>query len=247
MSLPVFYVAREKLRVGERIVVAGQEGRHAAVVRRIRAGESIQLTDGEGQLARARVVAVDRSSITVDVLDGAQVPRPIPTLVVVQALPKGERGELAVELMTEIGVDVIIPWTASRCVVRWQGEREGRGLARWRSAAREAAKQSHRAWWPIVEPLTSTAGVVDRLAGAQSAFVLNEGATSSLAPSRIPTTGEVIVVVGPEGGVTDEETQQFIVSGAESVSVGPTVLRTSTAGLVAATVILSAGPRWSTS
>ena len=246
MSLPVFHASGEQLRTTDLVVLDGAEGRHASVVRRLRVGERVVLTDGHGLVAQGTVVNIDRSTLTVAVQARQDVPRPEPALVVIQALPKGERGELAVELMTEVGVDVIIPWSASRCVARWEGERAERGLARWRTAARAAAKQSRRVWWPEIGSLVSTPEVAGRIAGAELGLVLDGGAATSLARSMAPTTGEVVVVVGPEGGITEEETERFVEAGAAVVRAGPTVLRTSTAGLVAATVILSGGGRWAT-
>jgi 16S rRNA (uracil1498-N3)-methyltransferase len=246
VTLPVFHAPRADLTSGAEIHVGGSEGRHASTVRRLRVGEQLALTDGQGLVARGTVTAVARDGLVVAVAERDEVPRPTPTLVVVQALPKGDRGELAVELMSEIGVDVIVPWAAHRCVARWEGDRAERGMSRWRSTAREAAKQSRRAWWPTVEPLASTADVVRRIAGADRSYVLNEAATTPLASETTSHDGEVVVVVGPEGGVTPVETDEFLAAGAHSVSIGPNVLRTSTAGLVAAVVLLAGAPRWST-
>jgi 16S rRNA (uracil1498-N3)-methyltransferase len=167
----------------------------------------------------------------------------------VQAVPKGDRAELAVETMTEVGVDVIVPWAAERCVAIWTGghDQEARGqraLERWRSAAREAAKQSRRSWLPEVPTLASTAAVTERCGSAACSIILEPGAGTRLGALPLPASGEIVVIVGPEGGVSPAELAGFERAGAIPVRLGPTVLRTSTAGAAAAAVLLSRSARW---
>lgn len=244
MSPPVFLADSARLAAG-RVLLDGAEGRHAASVRRLRPGERVDLADGAGLLAECVVAEVTgRDSLLLDVLARHRVPPPQPRLVVVQALPKGDRGELAVETMTEAGVDEIVPWPAARCVTQWRPERRDKALGRWRSAAREAAKQARRAWLPeVAEPL-ATPGVAARIAAADRALVLHESAPTPISAAGPPATGEILVIVGPEGGITDDELAAFTAAGATAVRLGPTVLRTSTAGVAAAAVLLSATGRW---
>ena len=169
---------------------------------------------------------------------------PDPRIVVVQALPKGDRGELAVEIMTEVGVDEIVPWAAARCVTRWRPERREKSLARWRTTAREAGKQARRAWLPGVPDLVTTEQVADRIAAAAGAVVLHEAAATPLSSLELPAGGEILLVVGPEGGLTDEEVATLTAAGGRPTRLGPTVLRTSTAGAAAAAVLLSRTGRW---
>jgi 16S rRNA (uracil1498-N3)-methyltransferase len=245
MSLPVFWMDGQRLRAGDRLELDGDEGHHAAVVRRTRAGELIELTDGAGHLARCVVVDSGKRGLTCEVRSRSDVPPHAPRLTVVQALPKGDRGELAVELMTEVGVDVIVPWAAGRCITQWKGERGAKALRRWRSAAREAAKQSRRAWFPDVTELATTAAVAKCMEAATLPLVLHEGAGRGLGDLTAPPDGDVVLVVGPEGGITDDEIAQLTAAGGLAVRLGPTVLRTSTAGAVAAGVLLSRTARWS--
>jgi 16S rRNA (uracil1498-N3)-methyltransferase len=240
----MFVIDTERLLAGDLIELDGDEGRHAAVVRRIRPGEHIELTDGAGRVALARVVDTHNSGLTCEVQERRDVDRPAPHLTVVQALPKGDRGELAVEVMTEVGVDRVVPWAASRCITQWRGDRGHKALRKWRSTAREAAKQSGRAWFPDVTELAGTDAVTRRLATAGLALVLHESAHEPLAAVDVPAAGDVVVVVGPEGGIDDGELGAFIDAGARAVRLGPTVLRTSTAGVVAAGVLLSRTARW---
>jgi 16S rRNA (uracil1498-N3)-methyltransferase len=239
---PVFLADRAELQ-HEVIILSGAEGRHAAV-RRLRPGERADVADGAGLIAECVVSAASSRGLELTVLARREVPRPDPSITVVQAIPKGDRGELAVEEMTEVGVDRIMPWTAARCVPVWQGDRGARSLARWRATAREAAKQSRRAWVPEVTEPASAADVTQVITKAACAFVLEPGAARSLGHLSPPESGDLVVIVGPEGGITDEETAAFRAAGATSRSLGPTVLRTSTAGLVAAAVLLSRSGRW---
>ncbi|QXJ25068.1 16S rRNA (uracil(1498)-N(3))-methyltransferase [Actinomadura graeca] len=243
MSPPVFLASTEALE-GERVLLDGPEGRHAATVRRLRAGERVDLTDGAGLLAECVVTTVDRASLTLDVLARHREPPPRPRLVVVQALPKGDRGELAVETMTEVGVDEIVPWSAARCVTQWRPERREKALGRWRATAREAGKQARRSRLPHVADLASTARVAERLAAASLALVLHEEADAPLSAVEPPADGEIVLVVGPEGGITGEELERLGAAGGRPTRLGPTVLRTSTAGVAAAAVLLAATGRW---
>ncbi|BCJ31966.1 16S rRNA (uracil(1498)-N(3))-methyltransferase [Actinocatenispora sera] len=221
----------------------GAEGHHAADVVRLRAGETLLLGDGAGTVADCVVTAVARGVLDVEVTRYRRLPAREPRLVVAQALAKGDRGELAVQTMTEVGVDEIVPWQAARSVVRWQGDRGARSLARWRITAREAAKQSRRAFLPTVADPVGTAALAARLAGA-SAYVLHEDADTPLATAPVPSTGTVLLVVGPEGGVAPEELTAFETAGATPVRLGPEVLRTSTAGVAALAVLSAATGRW---
>ncbi|HEX5089172.1 MAG TPA: 16S rRNA (uracil(1498)-N(3))-methyltransferase [Nocardioides sp.] len=226
---------------GSTVVVEGPEAHHAVAVRRLGVGEPLLLTDGVGRVATCEVTGTGKARLEVAVRSVSTEPAPVPEVVVVQALPKGDRGELAVELLTEVGVARIVPWAASRSVAVWRGERAARSLAKWRSAAREAAKQARRAWFPEVSALASTSDVVALVASAPLALVLHEGATEPL-PGAVPD--RVVLVVGPEGGLAPDELASFDGAGAHPVRLGREVLRTSTAGVAAVSALLSRTPRW---
>lgn len=243
MSAPVFLAETVQLD-RDHVTLSGPEGRHAATVRRLRAGERADLTDGRGRYALCTVTAAGRDTLELEVAERRDVPAPEPSLTVVQALAKGERGELAVETMTEVGVDAIVPWEAAHCVARWRGDRAAKGLTRWRTTAREAAKQARRAWFPEVTDLARTQDVAARLAAADLAVVLHEAAAEPLSALAVPASGEIVAVVGPEGGLTDDEVAAFEKAGARPVRLGPTVLRTSTAGAAAAAVLHARCGRW---
>jgi 16S rRNA (uracil1498-N3)-methyltransferase len=244
VSLPFFLSdAVATASVGDALDLDGDEGRHAATVMRIRAGERVVVTDGAGTSATCTVTDAAKGALALRVDSVTRVERPSPTVTVVQAIPKGDRGELAVEMLTEIDVDRIVPWAASRSVAVWRGERVGKGEAKWRSTARTAAKQARRAWLPEVTDLASTDDVVALLDDADLAVVLHEDAQVPLAALSLVGVAHVVVVVGPEGGLSDEELAAFSVG--EVVRLGSSVLRTSTAGVAAVAALLSRTVRWS--
>lgn len=245
MTLAYFHLTEAAVASpGDLLLLDGPEGHHAAVVRRLTVGEELACTDGAGTVARSRVVEVGKGSLRAEVLDVSTVAPEMPRLVVVQAVPKGDRGERAVEMLTEVGVDLIVPWSASRSVARWKGDRAARSLEKWRAAAREAAKQSRRAWFPHIAPPAGTAEVADLLARASVRVVLHEAASGPLANVPVPGRGEIVIVVGPEGGITDDELAAFAQVGAEPLRLGSSVLRSSTAGVAAAAALLARTPRW---
>jgi 16S rRNA (uracil1498-N3)-methyltransferase len=244
MSPPVFLVDAAAL-LADPVRVEGDEGRHAAVVRRIRVGETVRLTDGAGHAADCAVIDVDGHGLVCAVRGRVELPAPVPRFTAVQALAKGNRGELAVEMLTEVGIDVIVAWAAARSVVQWTPERARKGLARWRSVARESSKQARRVWLPEVRGPASTTQVCELIAEAGTAVVLHESGGRSVDDVPVGVTGDVVLVIGPEGGFTDDELAAFESAGAEAMRLGGTVLRTSTAGVVGAAVLLSRTARWS--
>jgi 16S rRNA (uracil1498-N3)-methyltransferase len=244
-TAPLFLV--DALPAGDRAVLDGPEGRHAATVKRLRAGEAVLLADGRGGLAHAEVDVAGRDTVELTIGDRTVLAPPAPRVLLAQALVKGDRGELAVEMATEAGVDGILPWRASRCVVRWDdGPRGDKALARWRSTVREATKQARRPWLPVVEEPVTTEALARRVAGAAGALVLHEGATTRLAElaGELPTAGDLLLVVGPEGGVSDAEVEVLTAAGARPVRLGHEVLRASTAGAVALGALGVLTGRW---
>jgi 16S rRNA (uracil1498-N3)-methyltransferase len=231
--------------VGSTVEVEGDEARHAVAVRRLRAGESVVLTDGRGRTVTGPVVSTGKGAFSVEVASLSEVPAPQPQVTVVQAIPKGDRGELAVEMLTEVGVARIVPWAASRSVAVWRGERVSRSLARWRTTAREASKQARRPWFAEVDELATTDDVAVLLGRADLAVILHEAARDGGLHLLDPADAEtLLVVVGPEGGLSDDEVAAFLAAGGHAVRLGPEVLRTSTAGVAAVAALLSRTSRW---
>lgn len=219
--------------VGALLELGGDEGRHAAVVRRIRPGEMIIVGSGRGKGVRGVVVEVRGSGLVVEVLSHLATAAEPRCFVAAQALAKGDRSELAVEMMTEMGVSEIVPWQAARSIVRWSGDRGTRSLARWRSTAREAAKQSRRLHVPQVSEPVTTRQLAGRVARTDCALLLHEEAQQSLADIELPAAGTVLIIIGPEGGIAAEEFNELTSAGAQPVLISDGILRTSTAGVVA--------------
>ncbi|WP_406267758.1 16S rRNA (uracil(1498)-N(3))-methyltransferase [Streptomyces sp. NBC_00191] len=247
MTAPVFVVdSLEGVGPGATVTLDGPEGRHAVSVRRLQPGEDIVLTDGRGRGAAGVVVRTEgKDRLIVEPREFPTEPEPTPRITVVQALPKGDRGELAVETMTETGVDAVVPWAAARCITQWKGERAAKSLAKWRATAREAGKQSRRLRFPEVADAATTKQVASLLAEADFAAVLHEEGAEPLATAELPAEGSIVLVVGPEGGVSPEELAAFAEAGAKPYRLGRSVLRTSTAGTAATALLLGRTGRWS--
>ncbi|MFF7239114.1 16S rRNA (uracil(1498)-N(3))-methyltransferase [Streptomyces collinus] len=248
MTAPVFVVEHFDAD-GHRYVLDGPEGRHAVSVKRLEAGEEVVLTDGAGRHAVCEVIGTEgKDRLIVRLGTVTEEPEPAPRITVVQALPKGDRGEVAVETMTEVGVDAVVPWQAARCVTQWRGERGLKALGKWRATAREAGKQSRRVRFPEIADAATTKQVAALLAGADFAAVLHSDfahGSAPLATAELPERGEIVLVVGPEGGVSRDELALFEEAGARAFVLGPSVLRTSTAGTAAAALLLGRTGRWS--
>ena len=232
MSDPLFLARFDQVRIGGIVEVTGDEARHAVVVKRTVPGESVLLADGAGRAVRGRVVAAERNRMAVEVTEMLESPPRAHRFVVAQALAKGDRSELAVETMTELGVDEILAWQAARSIVRWQGERGAKSLGRWAATAREATKQSRRFRIPEVSA-ADTSRVVERIGAAELALVLHESAEKTLSRVNLPDAGEILLIVGPEGGISPDELERFQQAGAVPVRISDGVLRTSTAGAIA--------------
>jgi 16S rRNA (uracil1498-N3)-methyltransferase len=248
VSLPLFVAdaaALASAAPGAGLVLDGEEGRHAAAVRRLRAGERLDVADGAGRVARCVVDRTERGRLLLTVEAVRDVPPRLPRLVLVQALAKGGRDELAVETATEFGVDAVVPWQAARSVVQWSGDRGGRGRHRWEATALAAAKQSRRATVPVIEPLATTADLASWAAAGACLLVLHEDADQPLTRAALPAGAPaVLLVVGPEGGIGDDELGRLTTAGAHPVRLGPEVLRASSAGPAAVAVLSVLLHRW---
>jgi len=248
VSATVFY-AEVIPAVGGTAVIDGDEGFHAATVRRIRLGEALVISDGAGTVADCVVIGVDKRRLMARIEKRRSAPQPTPKVTVVQAIPKLERAELAIELATEAGADEFVAWQASRCVARWDAERAANGLRRWRAVTRSAARQSRRAWIPKVSGPMSTdqlgAYIGERVDAGAAALVLHESASRALREVPVAQADSIILVVGPEGGLSETEVDMLAVAGAVAVRLGPTVLRTSTAAAIALGALGVLTSRWS--
>ncbi len=246
MTLPVYLLepgALDASVVGGVVRLEGPEGRHAVAVRRTRVGERVVLADGGGRAVEGEVVAAERDVLDVRVEVVRDEPEPSPRFVLVQALAKGDRDDQAVEAATECGVDEVVPWQAARSIVQWRGERGEKSRRKWDAVLVAATKQSRRTRRPVLGATVGTADLVERTRAAALVLVLHEDATEPLAGVALPASGDVLLVVGPEGGIAPEEVAALEAAGARAVRLGRTVLRASSAG-PAALAVLSAASRW---
>lgn len=232
----------EAAQPGDVVTVTGAEARHAVTVSRVTVGEAFLLGNGRGLVVQCEVVAAGAGELSVSVTQALRHPAPAPAIWLAQALAKGDRDESAVQQATELGVDGVIPWAAQRSIVRWEGAKVAKGVQRWRAIVREAAKQSVRPWLPEVGELASTA-VLAGLAARARMLVLDPTATQPLT-SLVPDGRDLVLVVGPEGGIGAQELGRLVAGGAETVCLGQTVLRTSTAGPAAIAVLNGMLHRW---
>lgn len=246
---------------GAVVSVGGSEAKHAVTVSRIRPGEHLLLGNGAGLVLGGTVVTAAAAELTLEVTEARVTAAPVPRIRLVQALAKGDRDELAIQAATELGVDGVIPWAAARSVSRWEGAKISRGRERWASIVREATKQSIRPWLPEVADLASTAQLV-ALAATTRMLLLEPTATTRLtevAGGRYGTAGrgagerpgdadgdlrDILLVVGPEGGIASSELDALERAGAVPARLGDTVLRTSTAGPAALAILNQALGRW---
>jgi 16S rRNA (uracil1498-N3)-methyltransferase len=232
-------------RIGDTVALSGAEAKHAAVVRRVRVGEAVTLGDGRGSWLEGTVADVSASRVDVTITARTVVDAPAVRLVLVQALAKGDRDELAVQAACELGVDEVIPWQASRSISRWEGSKAVKGRERWSTIVREAAKQAHRSWVPgVAEPLTTAQ--LAQYAAQTRMLILDPTSTVRLSEITVASDSQqdIVLVVGPEGGISAEELAKLEAAGAERVRLGETVLRTSTAGPAAIAVLSVALGRW---
>lgn len=246
MTAPLFFVGADRLvgaTRGSMIVLDGPEGRHGATVKRIGVGEQVLLADGVGHRAEAVVESVGPGELHLRLKAITLQPQPYSRFVLIQALTKGDRDEQAIEAATEIGVDEVVPWQAARSVVIWRGERSARSLRKWRSIVLAATKQSRRTRVPLVSEPANNPAVIRRIEEAALALVLHEDAELSLAGLELPPSGDVVLIVGPEGGISPAELSAFVTAGALAVRLGPNILRSSSAG-PAALAVMSAAGRW---
>ncbi|HEY8754560.1 MAG TPA: 16S rRNA (uracil(1498)-N(3))-methyltransferase [Arthrobacter sp.] len=255
MSNPVFFSGAgslDELVPGARFVLQGPEARHAVTVKRLAPGEAVDIADGAGKRLTGTVIAASPGELTVDCSALVVEEQPDIRLVLVQALAKGDRDELAVETATELGIDAVVPWQSERSIVRWKGERAAKAHAKWQSVVTAAAKQARRAWIPTVRAAVETSGLAAAVAAADLAVILHEDAVRPLRsvleswqgsqPAARPS--EILLIVGPEGGISPREVTRLCDAGAVTALLGHHVLRSSTAGPAAVVLASDVLGRW---
>jgi 16S rRNA (uracil1498-N3)-methyltransferase len=219
--------------VGSKIKLSGAEAKHAVSAKRMTKGEAIAVTDGQGLKVRGSVSAVSNEWLEIEVATIEKIPRPATSLVLVQALAKGDRDELAVQAATELGIQGVIPWQSERSISIWKSEKKIKGQLRWQAISAEAAKQSLRPFIPLVEKVVEGAELISRLSAFDLVLILDPTAQNSITDSEIKDFKQVALVVGPEGGISPAELSAFESAGFQRVHMGKGIFRTSTAGVAA--------------
>ena len=232
---------------GELIELSGAEAKHVTAVSRAKVGDDLLVGNGRGMFAWGVIETIEGGRVGIRVSSVRNDEPATPGLVLVQALAKGDRDELAIQAATELGVSRIIPWAASRSVSRWEGQKKEKGRARWETIVREASKQSIRSFVPPVEGIMNTTELAS-LAAQSRVLLLEPTATDRLSDFRPADgdkfTSDILLVVGPEGGMSPAEIATLTAAGAKAVRLGETVLRTSSAGPAALAVLNVALGRW---
>ncbi len=223
--------------VGSSVSLTEAEAKHAIAARRMRVGEAIQLSNGFGMRVRGRVSAIDQGILSVQVESVSQQPEPELKFTLIQALAKGDRDELAVQAATEIGIWQVIPWQAERSISRWEGPKQQKGVARWQSIANEATKQSLQVFEPQVLPPQDSKGLTSLFSNFDLVLILDPEADRQIGSLNLDQTASIALIIGPEGGISEAEISRFTEAGALRVKLGSGILRTSTAGLVALSVL----------
>jgi 16S rRNA (uracil1498-N3)-methyltransferase len=242
---PLFFAAIGKdTVVGSSFVLSGPEAKHAVTVRRMLQGEAIAVSDGAGVKIRGQVTKVGKDTLEINVESVEVIPAPSVQLHLVQALAKGDRDELAIQACTELGLQGVIPWQADRSISIWKDEKKTKGQTRWQTIVAEAAKQSLRAYVPVVEQVQNSQELVSKLSNFDLVLILDPEAKQSIAQWALPAEGSVALVVGPEGGMSEAELEAFAVAGFSSVRLGSGVLRTSTAGMAAVSFLQAKLGEW---
>jgi 16S rRNA (uracil1498-N3)-methyltransferase len=242
---PMFFAAIGTDTVeGSSFVLSGPEAKHAVSVRRMTPGEAIAVSDGVGVKIRGKVSKVGKDTLDISVESVESVSAPSIQLHLVQALAKGDRDELAIQGCTELGAHGVIPWQSDRSISIWKDEKKAKGQTRWQTIVTEAAKQSLRAFVPVVEPVHTSQELINRISSFDLVLVLDPEAKESIAQVKLPAAGSVALVVGPEGGMSESELEAFATAGFSSVRMGSGVLRTSTAGMAAVSFLQAKLGEW---
>ncbi len=224
-------------QVGSNVALTEAEAKHAIAARRMRVGEAIQLSNGNGMRVRGHVATIAQASLTVQVESVFQQAEPELKFTLIQALAKGDRDELAVQAATEVGIWQVIPWQAKRSISRWDGPKQQKGVARWQSIANEASKQSLQVFEPVVLPAQDSKSLPKLFPSFDLVLVLDPEADTQIGSIELGQTAKIALIIGPEGGISDSEISRFTEAGAVRVKLGSGILRTSTAGIVALTAL----------
>jgi 16S rRNA (uracil1498-N3)-methyltransferase len=237
--LTLFFVDDLPTTVGATYEFNNDDANHAIRVLRMGTGNIFNLSDGAGSWSQVQVLTVAKKSMQVKVLETGKQ-EPLDThFTVIQAIPKGDRIKESIEMCTEGGADRIVMWKAARSI----GKSDDK-IEKLQTTAREASKQSRRFRIPEVIGVAATNAVVDQIAQADLAIVFHESATMKVSEIVTPGCKKVAIIIGPEGGLTEDEIDTFAAAGAKVALMGRPVLRSAHAGLAALSAVNTALSVW---
>lgn len=221
------------------VTIRGDDAHHLSV-RRARPGDLVSAGDGAGRVVEAEISGVLPAEVSARVIGSTFVPRPVTKLTVLQGLAKSGKVDWVVEKLVELGVDEVLVFAAGRSVPVWDSGKAEAMRARWERVAYAAAKQSQRAWLPLVTGPVDRDGLLLRVHALPATLVADPKADSSLRAvlMDLSLVAELGIVVGPEGGLAREEVGALIDAGARAVTLGARILRTETAGLALSAVVM---------
>lgn len=237
--LSLFFV--DQLSAGTTQELGGDEGHHAVAVMRLGIGEQIKIADGAGNWVSGTITEVNKKSLKIDVAQRGSAQAGKPELIVVQAVTKSDRTKEMLELLTVGGADQIIPWQAERCISKWKSD----SAQKWQSAIKDAAKQSRRVKLPVLGDEVTTNQLIKLFQPADKVVILHESADTGISQLNLSNEfARVILIIGPEGGVSDNEISQLESAGAVTARMGELVLRSAHAGFAALSAVQSSIGRW---
>jgi len=237
--LSLFFV--DQLSAGTTQELGGDEGHHAVAVMRLGIGEQIKIADGAGNWVSGTITEVNKKSLKIDVAQRGSAQAGKPELIVVQAVTKSDRTKEMLELLTVGGADQIIPWQAERCISKWQKD----SAQKWQSAIKEAAKQSRRVKLPVLGDEVTTNQLIKLFQQSDKIVILHESADTGISQLNLSNEfARIILIIGPEGGISDAEISQLEAAGAVTARMGELVLRSAHAGFAALSAVQSSIGRW---
>jgi 16S rRNA (uracil1498-N3)-methyltransferase len=222
------------------IEVDGDEAHHGVNVLRLKQSEQVKISDGVGNWGIGKVNQLSKKSFTVEISDRGFEPAPKQQVIVVQAILKNDANKEAVDFLTQVGADEIIPWQSQHSI----GKIDVKSLSKWQTVARESSRQSRRVRIPVITNTHSTESLISKIQDLENIFVLHESAENRLSQIEINQEADVFLIVGPEGGLSEFEVNTFMAAGAKVVRLGESVLRAANAGAAATSVVMSRTGKW---
>ena len=237
--LSLFFV--DQISSGSTQELSGDEGHHAVKVMRLQIGEQIKIADNLGNWVSGAITEVGKKSLKINVSERGNAEHLKPELILVQAVTKSDRTKEMLELLTVAGADQIIPWQAQRCISKWKSD----STDKWLTTIKESAKQARRVKLPVLSDAVTTNQLVKLFQAEDQIIVLHESAQLNLSQFNfVEYTKRILIVIGPEGGISEEEIAQLTSAKAVVVRMGENVLRSAHAGFAALSGIQTLIGRW---